>query len=114
MNNKGQSLIETIFALPFMLFLLLGIISLLFLTIGYFFCRYHIHEYTFCLISYKDNYCYSQLMQQLKKNPLIEIKSLHKKRSLENLSTAAQFRLKGFANLSAFTIHQEVDLNQWR
>jgi hypothetical protein len=105
MNSKGQSLIETVFALPFLLSLLLGIISLFFLTLAYFFCQYHVHEYAFCQISYSDSHCYSLLYKQIQRNPLIQISKIQKNKNLNHLNIQASFK--------DFQIYKEVDLNQW-
>lgn len=114
MNNKGQSLIETVLALPFVMSLFLGITALLFLSLSYFFCRYHIHEYAFCHISYKENYCHSLLLRQLKKNSFITMGNINKLRSQNKITIQAEFKLKNFHKFNAFVINQEVDLNQWR
>jgi hypothetical protein len=113
MNSKGQSLIETVFALPFLLSLLLGIISLFFLTLAYFFCQYHVHEYAFCQISYSDSHCYSLLYKQIQRNPLIQISKIQKNKNLNHLNIQASFKLKGFPEFKDFQIYKEVDLNQW-
>lgn len=114
MNSKGQSLIETIFALPFLLSLLLGIISLFFLSLTYFFCQYHVHEYAFCQISYQDNHCYSLLNKQIQRNPLVKMMSIQKNKKLNHLTIQANFKLNAFPEFKGFQVYKEVDLNQWR
>lgn len=66
MNNNGQSLIETILVLPLLILSMAGVILFFGYSFIFFYTNYHLHEATFCRLSYSEKYCESILIKNIK------------------------------------------------
>lgn len=114
MNNKGQTLVETTLALPFILFLFMGKILLLLYFLSYFFCSYHVHEATFCQISQSEQKCKMIFMRQIQKVKTVRLLRYQVLKNHKDLELKTEFSFPILNFLEPFKISRKVLLNQWQ
>lgn len=114
MSNKGQTLVETTLALPFVIFLFMGKILLLLYFLSYFFCSYHVHEAAFCQISKTEHQCKMIFMRQIQKVRTVKLLQYQVFKNSQDLELKTEFSFPLLNFLTPFKVSRKVSLKQWQ
>lgn len=119
MNNKGQTLIETLLVLPLLIFIFSGILIIFLLTFTYFYSHYHLHEATFCSLNQPTNTCKNILIKNLR--PIMFVKFDNINLSKNSVTTTGTLTIRipsalphsDFLKITPIRIQKSIENRQW-
>lgn len=114
MNQKGQTLVETMLVLPLLLLVFSSLLIIFSMTFAFFYSQYHLHEATFCGLSYPTNYCQKILIKNMTLLKFIKTKSTSIVKTPSQVIGKMTIALNAYDELKSVQFTKTIELVQWK
>ncbi len=114
MNQKGQTLVETLLVLPLLLLVFSSLLIIFSLTFAFFYSQYHLHEATFCGLSYPTNHCQKILTKNMTLLNFVKTNSISIVKTQTQVIGNMTVELNAIDELKSMHFTKTIELVQWK